>query len=259
VQQASSSGVWGLPEAALGWFSAQIVAIFAFASVLVLGDWTSFQAERPGGHLGRAAGQVAAGLPLENNSVPLFWEMTTLFGLWIPLLAVPWLFAAALGHTRPGWRFEIERRDVGRGVLAGVLLQVPLIPLVYTLVQLLFGELEPSDRAFQLSDRADSWWKVAMLYAFVAVGAPVVEEFFYRGLVQPAIVRRLGPVAGIGISGLLFGAVHFSWIELPALWLVGIVFGWLAWSTGRLGPAIVGHITFNAFTLTVLLSASGSG
>ena len=52
--------------------------------------------------------------------------------------------------------------------------------------------------------------------------------------------------------------IYFSWVELPALTMVGVVLGWLAWSTGRLGPAIIGHIVFNAFTLTVLLTASGS-
>lgn len=245
---------WGLAETALGWFAAQVVATGVLLTILSMGGWDPFQPARPGGFLGRTVGQSEAGVELVDDSLPLVAQMFSLFGLWIPLLAVPWVVAYFVGHSRPGWRVELERADIVRGVAGGVLLQIPLIPLVYVVVQWIFGEFESSNRAFVLADQADSWAKIVMLYAFVAVGAPVVEELFYRGLLQPAIIRKIGPLAGIAVSGFLFGAVHFALVELPALTLVGLVLGYLAWSTGRLGPAIIAHITFNAFTLTAILA-----
>ena len=82
-----------------------------------------------------------------------------------------------------------------------------------------------------------------------------MEEFFYRGLVQPALIRLTNVPIGITISSLIFGAVHFSLVELLPLSVVGAVFGILAHKTGRLLAPIVAHMTFNAVTLIALLGA----
>ena len=108
-----------------------------------------------------------------------------------------------------------------------------------------------------LVDAVDTPIKVVALYIAVAVIAPIVEELFYRALVQRSIVDKVGPWFGIPIASLIFGAVHFSWVELPALTAVGIVLGLLYHRSGRLGAPIVAHMTFNAFTLTALLAATG--
>lgn len=258
VEQSSAptTGVWGLGEATFGWIMGQLIGVLGFVGVLLLGDWTSFAPTRPGGHIGRVVGQLSSGIEPADRTIPLLWQMVALTPAWIGLLGGTWLFAKAMGRSTPGWRMEFELSDIGTGVLAGVLLQVPLIPVLYYVITLLLGDLELSGRALSLVDRVDTPLEVAAIYLFVAVGAPVVEELFYRGLVQHRLVERLGPVLGIGLAGLIFGAVHMSWIELPALALVGVVLGWLAWSTGRLGAPIIAHMTFNAFTLTALLASS---
>jgi membrane protease YdiL (CAAX protease family) len=234
---------------------AQIVGLVGFVAILRLGDWTQFVPERTGGHIGRVVGQLASGVEPNDDSLPVLWQMASLIPSWVGLLAGTWLFARMLGRATPGWRVEFDPSDLGQGVLWGVLLQIPLIPVLYTLITLIFGELESSGRALALTDRIDSPIKVIAIFLFVAVGAPVVEELFYRGLVQARLVDRFGPTVGIGIASLIFGAVHFSWVELPALTLVGVVLGWLAWRSGRLAPAIIAHMTFNAFTLITLLVA----
>ena len=98
-----------------------------------------------------------------------------------------------------------------------------------------------------------------LLVLCVAVGAPVVEELFYRGLVQPALIRLTNPTIGIGLASLIFGAVHFSVVELIPLSVVGLVLGLLAHQTGRLLPAIIAHMAFNSFTLAILLIAGSVG
>ncbi len=246
--------MWGIPEAVLGWFSSQVVGLFAVLGVAIAGSWSLGLIERPGGHLGRAVGQLAAGNELRDDMLPLFWRMATLAPGWIALLGVSWAFAAVLGRDRPGWSLKGEWSDVGIGVVAGVLLQIPLIPALYVVIQLIVGELEPTGRALGLVDQIGGPFDVIMLYAFVAVGAPIVEELFYRGLVQRSLVERFGPYIGIGAASLIFGLVHFSLFELPALTLVGLILGLLAWRADRLLPAVVAHMVFNAWTLTILVA-----
>lgn len=250
------SNRWGLIEAALAWPAATIVGTFAFVAVLQAGDYTSSIPERPGGHLGRAAAQLTADEPLRDDTVPLVWQMVLLLPGWLVLLGVVWLFAGALGRHRDGWSMAGRWSDVPLGFASGALLQFPIVLIVVLLVQAIFGEIEQSGRALALVDRADTWPKVALLVLFVGVGAPIVEELFYRGVVQRALVERLGPLLGIGIASLIFGAVHLSLIEFAPLAAVGAVLGIVYWRTERLLPAIIGHMTFNMFTLVNLVAAT---
>ena len=93
---------------------------------------------------------------------------------------------------------------------------------------------------------------IAILFLFLAVGAPLVEELFFRGLLQRSLARRFGPVVAVGGSAVAFGLAHFEALQLAALILFGLVLGLLADRTGRLGPGIVAHATFNAATVLTL-------
>ena len=82
-----------------------------------------------------------------------------------------------------------------------------------------------------------------------------MEELYFRGLLQTAVTRRLGPVWGIAIASAVFGLSHFQPIELPALVAFGVVLGVLYQRTGRLGPAIVAHLTFDALATAQFAAA----
>ncbi|NNC79118.1 MAG: CPBP family intramembrane metalloprotease [Acidimicrobiales bacterium] len=250
------SGVWGLPEAGIGWITAQVLATASVLAVLAVGDWSLYRTERPGGNLGRAFGQLHTDQPLQDDTIPILWQFATFIPAWAGLLGAAWLAAYVANRSRPGWKITATGGDVAEGLLAGVLLQIPIIPLLYYAITEIFGELAPTGRALALVDAVDSPIKVVALFFAIAVAAPVVEELFYRGLVQRALVDRLGPVAGVSIASLIFGAVHFSWTELPALTVVGLVLGWLYHRSGRLGAPIIAHMTFNAFTLAALLASA---
>ena len=250
-----STGTWGLLEAALAWIASNIVAGILLAFVFSQGDFTTFVSERPGGHIGRTAGQLATDQELVDRALPLVWQLLLLFPGWAVLLGVSWLFAGALGRDRPGWSLKTEYSDIPLGVLSGLFLQIPILVIVVTFMQLIFGPFEPSGRALALVDSADSPLLVLLLIFAVAIGAPIVEELFYRGIVQPALIRLTNVPIGIGLASVLFGAVHFSLVELIPLSVVGLVFGLLAHKTGRVAPAILAHMAFNSFTLVLLLFA----
>jgi membrane protease YdiL (CAAX protease family) len=96
---------------------------------------------------------------------------------------------------------------------------------------------------------------VILLVLIVGIGAPIVEEIFYRGLLQRSIARRFGVWPGIVGSALVFGLSHFQALQLPALVLLGVVLAYITERTGRLGPAIFAHVAFNLITVIFLVAA----
>ena len=247
---------WGLGEALIAWISSVILSSFFFVGLLEIGDYTARAPERPGGYIGRTFGQLTSGQELRDDALPLVWQMFTLVPGWIVLLGVAWFVAGIVGHERRGWNVGREPKDVAIGIGAGLFLQVPIMVIVGILMNLILGDFAPSGRALTLIDSINSPIALIALFLAVAVGAPVVEEFFYRGIVQGALVERLGGIPGVLIASIIFGAVHLNVIEFVPLTIAGLGFGLLAWKTGRLLPAIVAHMTFNTFTLIVLLLSS---
>jgi membrane protease YdiL (CAAX protease family) len=84
---------------------------------------------------------------------------------------------------------------------------------------------------------------------------PLIEEIFFRGLLQPVIAARAGAAAGILASALLFGTIHlpqysWSWRHLLLVTTAGCIFGWRRHATGSTGAATITHASYN---LTVFL------
>jgi membrane protease YdiL (CAAX protease family) len=89
------------------------------------------------------------------------------------------------------------------------------------------------------------------------VFAPIFEELFFRGFVQPLFSRTLGTVAGILITAVLFGALHgveYAWVWQYTVFIsiVGIVLGSVRARTGSTVPSTVMHGFFNAVSVVAL-------
>ena len=87
---------------------------------------------------------------------------------------------------------------------------------------------------------------VASRVAGTALLVPVVEELFFRGYLQTRLALGPGLLwqgAGIAVSALLFGYLHD---RMLAATLSGVLFGALAWRSGRIGDAVVAHVAANA-------------
>jgi membrane protease YdiL (CAAX protease family) len=90
--------------------------------------------------------------------------------------------------------------------------------------------------------------------ATVALGAPLVEEFLFRGLVLTRWGRKLGVRRGLLLSALLFGLLHISLQPLGAF-VLGLFAGLLYLRTRSLWTAVAAHVTNN--TIVVLASSWG--
>ena len=143
------------------------------------------------------------------------------------------------------------------GVPVGVLTQLALIPLLYVPLRALWSDTFSSEkleeRAQDLADRATGF-SVVLLVLVVVVGAPIVEELVYRGLLQRSMASVAGAVPALILTSIWFSLIHFSPVEYPGLFLAGLVFGAGVVITNRIGPAIVTHAAFNATGIIMVLS-----
>ena len=133
------------------------------------------------------------------------------------------------------------------------MLQLVLVPLLYVPIFWVFGDLDVEEAARSLVGRADGPVDVVALVVITVIGAPIVEELFFRGLVQGALRDRYGAAVALTATSVIFAATHLQLVQFPALVLVGVVHGALVLRTGRLGPAIWSHIAFNSVTVIALL------
>jgi membrane protease YdiL (CAAX protease family) len=85
----------------------------------------------------------------------------------------------------------------------------------------------------------------SVLYAltFIVV-APLTEEPIYRGFILRAWLRR-GTLAGILLSGFLFGLVHSQIAALLPITFLGIVLGMLSHRSGSIVNTILAHAAYN--------------
>lgn len=142
------------------------------------------------------------------------------------------------------------------GIPIGVATQLLLVPLLYWPLRELWPDTfdveRIEERAQELADKAGGVDTV-ILVLMVVVGAPIVEELVYRGLVQRSLSVATGAASGLLLASVLFSLIHFSPVEYPGLFLAGLVFGAGLAVTGRLGPSIVTHAAFNATGLVMVL------
>ncbi len=59
----------------------------------------------------------------------------------------------------------------------------------------------------------------------VVVGAPIVEELVYRGLLQRSLTSVVNAGPALVIIAMWFSLIHLSPVEYPGLFLAGLVFG----------------------------------
>ena len=100
---------------------------------------------------------------------------------------------------------------------------------------------------------------IVLIVLGVAVAAPIVEEFVFRGYLFPALARWRGPWIGALAGATVFGVAHCL-VYPPQLWPMMIVFGFAAcmvfWFTGSILPCIALHALNNSLVTGILLGWS---
>lgn len=222
---------WGLREAVLCLVIAQLFAPFWAAGVFDLG-----------------------GLSLGDDPTSLLLFIGANVGLWLAYLVGSLTVSRRLGR---GPRADFEMRivdgwEAAEAVMIGIGLQLIVLPLLYWPIGR-FVDIDPGESARTIVELVDGPFDVVLLGLAVVLVAPVVEEIFYRGLLLPALTAATGPVIGVVGSALIFALVHQQLVVIPGLTVFGLVVAWQTATSGRVGPAILTHMAFNATTVVQLL------
>ncbi len=207
---------------------------------------------------GQALGLVLALLAIaagaRKGTVPVL--VLGQVGLWAGLLAAMFVVV----HRRPGGSFG----DLGfyrpRGDEIGIGIGVGFGGLVLAaFVAIVLRSLFPGTGGTPLIPAHVSYAYMATIAVIACVGAPIIEELFFRGVVQSVLTRRLGTVFAIATQAPLFGLAHFQlWmtfndavVKCGTVMVLGLFLGWLRSYTGRLGAGMVAHATNNIIVTVI--------
>jgi membrane protease YdiL (CAAX protease family) len=205
-------------------------------------------------HLGVfVAWSLAAGLALVV--LPLPWGAIAALGVYLAILR---FYVLGGNHSVPRRRVAIlGLRPLRGAVLRGTLAAIPVfVVFSWALGAVYAGVVPVPDETLNpfpwLTDRSLGRLSLALL----AIGiAPMLEECFFRGLIQRPLVKRWGAVGGIGVAAALFAVVHvLPWV-LPVHLALGAAFGAAAYASRSLYAAVLLHAANNAVALLGLPTA----
>lgn len=206
-----------------------------------------------------AAAQVVAAIIVtatgQSDPLPIPVLAVAMLGSWSVYGIAVWVISRRVGSSdvRSDFGLRFQRTDLV-GLPLGVVIQLLIVPAVYVPLRTLWPTTFSNDRldqnAIDLVDRAGGV-SIVILAVLVVIGAPLVEETVYRGLLQGSITAGSNPTVGWLAAAVVFTVIHFRPVEYPGLVAFALVVGAAAALTGRLGLPIATHIGFNAAGLAL--------
>lgn len=149
-------------------------------------------------------------------------------------------------YGRPFWQ-SLGWRPLSFAGVAGALLAGPLLALS---IGLLGSGLRTPEIDLPFEQMLGSPGTIVLLGIVVVILGPVSEELAFRGFLMPLLVRTIGTVGGIVLTGVIFGSIHgyeyqWSWRHMLLISVAGCAFGWARHKTQSTVAAAFMHSTFN--------------
>jgi len=223
---------WGLGDVALGIVISLVASVLAVSIAVGIAGWST------------------------NEEIPLWGQALLQIPLWTGYLGVAWWAGRTKGNGAViDFGITMRPLDVPLGLVIGIALQIVVLPLLYWPILELSGTTSDDlgRPAEELAAKAGSQLGWILLALIVGVGAPIVEEIFYRGLLYRSLRKKRFPVwVSTIVSAAIFGGIHFQPLQFAGLFVFGVVAALLAERTGRLGPSMWTHVGFNLTTVVIL-------
>jgi membrane protease YdiL (CAAX protease family) len=208
-------------------------------------------------------GQTARVTTFAAASVPPEWFIgASLVGLWVGLFGGAVLGSVARGTKRIVADLGIRFRPIDLvGIAIGVGGQIVVALMYAPFIHHIHNFNAPTTKLTGGSHGGG----FAVIAILTVVGAPFVEEVFFRGLLFKGLTRLLADrapagtgrtiavAAAIVLDGVLFGLAHGEIVQLAGLATFGAALAFISYRTGRLGMNMVSHASFNAVAVVAIL------
>ncbi|MDE7365943.1 MAG: CPBP family intramembrane metalloprotease [Lachnospiraceae bacterium] len=156
------------------------------------------------------------------------------FGLWF------WLMFCRKKQTGD-WKQVLKPQRVIGIVGCGIALQLAL-SMALTVILPLMPKIFESYSAVMDALGNESVWMILC----VCILAPIGEELIFRGLTL-RIMRKAIPLwAAVIVQALLFGIYHMNLVQGVYAFLLGLLFGYIAYRYGSVVPGILLHMVVNS-------------
>lgn len=147
-----------------------------------------------------------------------------------------------LGLKRVGWK----------AVLLCLLITAVYLVLVDVIATL--TGIQDEDTGILIDAYNTSVWP-ALFWIAVVVFAPIFEEPFARGFLFEGFRRSsLGLTGAVVLTSLVWTALHvgYSWYSLGAIFVFGIILGFVRYRTRSLWSTVIMHAFYNAVGVTLI-------
>lgn len=190
---------------------------------------------------------------------PIVGLLCSEVGLWTGLAATCVVTSRryGTGNVRRDFRVRFRWIDLGIGLGASIAARCVAAAVLVPFLHVLHATGNPDRSLYAITSLGAIGW--AVLAVLTCVGAPILEELYFRGLLQGQLVERYGPTVAVGVTSLCFGAAHIANNPGVAGVLLGlsigaggIVLGTVRHLSGRLGTSIATHAWFNATAILAL-------
>ncbi len=204
--------------------------------------------------------------------IPYIWWMQSMsaFGLMVvPGIIWAYYYDYTTSWEPLGLHFKTSRKSY-LAVVGIMLVSMPIIYAVYHWNQGIalpaaWSELEASlqkaekdsEQTIKLLMQATGWSGLLMNLFVIALLPAISEELIFRGVLQN-IMRSLfkQPHLAIWLTAILFSAIHMQWYGFLPRMLLGALFGYFYFWSGKISLAVLAHLVNNG--LAVIIEYTGN-
>ena len=194
------------------------------------------------------------------SSDPLSNQITPATLIWIlfvqTVMVTATVFACYFFQSRPIDVLALREPKPNSFVLLPSIIAVLAVVAIYSVLSVLIApqELVKDIKPFINIINSDDLF---LLVLAAVIGAPLSEEFLFRGFLLSALAKsKLGFVGAAFLTTCAWALLHsnYSMTGLGAVVTLGLTLSWLLWRTGSLWVPILCHAIYNGLVILILAS-----
>lgn len=177
---------------------------------------------------------------IESKIHPNLYSLLVL----VSMVSVVFIFSYIKNRKRIVYKISssLNKEEIKKisviGLLIVILFQLFINPYIFTVV----GHL--TNRLFNTSSNVSNSISVMVLFSIILVG-PISEEFIFRKIIFKGFLTNYSPKKAIIYSSILFSLIHFMPSQLIGAFLLGLLFAYIFYYTGKFIIPVIFHVIAN--------------